>query len=86
MAVGSVPRTLPIPGLADRAIGFKNIEEAIALRNRVLERLDIAESATDPEVRERDLTFVFVGGGYAGVEAMGEAENLARYATRYCTA
>ena len=83
MAVGSVPRTLPIPGLADWAMGFKNVEEAIALRNRVLECLDIAESATDPEVRERNLTFVFVGGGYAGVEAMAEAENLARYATRY---
>ncbi|HET8971174.1 MAG TPA: NAD(P)/FAD-dependent oxidoreductase, partial [Candidatus Nanopelagicales bacterium] len=83
MAVGSVPRTLPIPGLADWAIGFKNVEEAIALRNRVLECLDIAESATDPEVRERNLTFVFVGGGYAGVEAMAEAEDLARYATRY---
>jgi NADH dehydrogenase len=83
VAVGSVPRTLPIPGLADWAMGFKNVEEAIALRNRVLECLDIAESATDPEIRERNLTFVFVGGGYAGVEALAETEDLARYATRY---
>ena len=83
MAVGAVPRTLPIPGLADWAIGFKNVEEAIALRNHVLECLDIAETATDPEIRERNLTFVFVGGGYAGVEALAEIEDLARYATRY---
>jgi len=83
MAVGAVPRTLPIPGLADWAMGFKNVEEAIALRNRVLECLDIAETATDPAIRERNLTFVFVGGGYAGVEAIGESEDLARYATRY---
>jgi NADH dehydrogenase len=83
MAVGAVPRTLPIPGLADWATGFKNVEEAIALRNRVLECLDIAETATDPAIRERNLTFVFVGGGYAGVEALGESEDLARYATRY---
>ncbi len=83
MALGSVPRTLPIPGLADWAMGFKNIEEAIALRNRVLECLDIAETATDPEIRERNLTFVFIGGGYAGVEALAETEDLARYATRY---
>jgi NADH dehydrogenase len=83
MAVGSVARTLPIPGLAEWASGFKNVEEAIALRNRVLECLDIAESATDPEIRERNLTFVFVGGGYAGVEAVAETEDLARYATRY---
>ena len=83
MAVGSVARTLPIPGLADWATGFKNVEEAIALRNRVLECLDIAEGATDPAIRERNLTFVFVGGGYAGVEALAETEDLARYATRY---
>jgi len=83
MAVGSVARTLPIPGLAEWASGFKNVEEAIQLRNRVLECLDIAESATDSEIRERNLTFVFVGGGYAGVEAIAETEDLARYATRY---
>ncbi|MFN8146370.1 MAG: NAD(P)/FAD-dependent oxidoreductase [Candidatus Nanopelagicales bacterium] len=83
MAVGSVPRTLPIPGLADWATGFKNVEEAIRLRNKGLEALDIAEGATDPEVRERALTFVFIGGGFAGVEAMAELEDLLRYATRY---
>lgn len=83
VALGSVPRTLPIPGLADWAMSFKDVEEAIALRNRVLQCLDIAEGATDPAVRERNLTFVFVGAGFAGVEAMAEVENLARYATRY---
>ena len=83
MAVGSVPRTLPIPGLAEWASGFKNVEEAIQLRNRVLECLDIAESATAPAIRERNLTYVFVGGGFAGVEALAEIEDLARYATRY---
>src|SRR3954453_887672 len=36
LALGSVSRTLPIPGLADHAIGFKTLSEAIALRNRVL--------------------------------------------------
>jgi len=83
MAVGAVARTLPIPGLAEWATGFKNVEEAIQLRNRVLECLDIAESATDPAVRERNTTFVVVGGGYAGVEALAELEDMARYATRY---
>jgi NADH dehydrogenase len=83
VALGSVSRTLPIPGLADWATGFKNVEEAIRLRNQVLEALDVAESATEADVRERNLTFVFVGGGYAGVEALAEMEDLARYATRY---
>jgi NADH:ubiquinone reductase (H+-translocating) len=83
LAVGSVSRTLPIPGLAEWGTGFKNVEEAIQLRNRVLECLDIAESTTDPEIRQRNLNFVVVGGGYAGIEALGELEDMARYATRY---
>jgi NADH dehydrogenase len=82
-ALGSVARALPIPGLAEQAIGFKHIEEAIALRNRVLDRLDAAESTIDPDIRRRALTFVFVGGGYAGIEALAELEDMASYATRY---
>ena len=83
MAVGSVSRTLPIPGLAEWATGFKNVEEAIQLRNRVLECLDIAESTHSPDIRERNLNFVVVGGGFAGVEALAELEDMARYTTRY---
>src|ERR671917_625346 len=80
MAAGSVARTLPIPGLAEHGIGFKNVGEAIYLRNHVLARLDAASSTDDPAVRQRALTFTFVGGGYAGVEAFAELEDMARYA------
>ncbi len=83
LALGSVSRTLPVPGLAEHGIGFKNVEEAIGLRNHVLEQLDIASSTRDPDVRDAALTYVFVGGGYAGVEALGELEDMARYACRY---
>ena len=83
VALGSVARTLPIPGLAEEAIGFKQVEEAIALRNKVLDRLDVASSQPDEVLRKAALTFVFVGGGYAGVEAFAELEDMARYATRY---
>ncbi|MEU6868725.1 NAD(P)/FAD-dependent oxidoreductase [Streptomyces sp. NPDC046876] len=83
LAPGSVSRTLPIPGLADYGIGFKTVEEAIGLRNHVIEQMDIASSTRDPAVRDAALTFVFVGGGYAGVEALGELEDMARYAARY---
>jgi NADH dehydrogenase len=83
VALGSVARTLPIPGLAEQAIGFKRIEEAISLRNRVLDRLDAASSVRDRAIRSRALTFLFVGGGYAGVEALAELEDMARFATRY---
>lgn len=83
MAPGSVARTLPIPGLAESAIGFKNLGEAIYLRNHVLSRLDFAASTRDPDQRRAALTFVFVGGGYAGIEAFAELEDMARYAIRY---
>ncbi|WP_030938396.1 NAD(P)/FAD-dependent oxidoreductase [Streptomyces sp. NRRL S-646] len=83
LAPGSISRTLPIPGLADHGIGFKSVEEAIGLRNHVIEQMDIASSTRDPEIRDAALTFVFVGGGFAGVEALGELEDMARYAARY---
>ncbi|GAA0538731.1 NADH dehydrogenase [Saccharopolyspora subtropica] len=79
---GSISRALPIPGLAEQGVGFKTIGEAIYLRNHVLSRLDIAASTGDEKLRRRLLTFVFVGGGYAGIEAMAELESMARYAIR----
>ncbi|MFE9863011.1 NAD(P)/FAD-dependent oxidoreductase [Streptomyces sp. NPDC005506] len=83
IAPGSVSRTLPVPGLADHGIGFKTIEEAIGLRNHVIEQMDIASATRDPAIRDAALTFVFVGGGYAGVEALAELEDMARYTARY---
>ncbi|MFD9049767.1 NAD(P)/FAD-dependent oxidoreductase [Streptomyces zaomyceticus] len=83
LAPGSVSRTLPVPGLLDHGIGFKTVEEAIGLRNHVIEQMDIASSTRDPAIRDAALTFVFVGGGYAGVEALAELEDMARYTARY---
>src|SRR3954463_3331923 len=59
VGLGAVARTLPIPGLADMAIGFKNGEEAIAVRNHVLGRIDLASSTWDPDLRKKMLTFTF---------------------------
>jgi len=75
---GSRSRVLPVPGLAEHGVGFKTVQEAIYLRNRVLSQLDVAAETGNPERRRAALTFVFVGGGYAGVEALGELEDLAR--------
>ena len=83
VAVGSIARTLPIPGLADIGIGFKHVKDAIALRNHVLDRLDVAANLDDPELRARALRFVFVGGGYAGIEALAELEDMGRAAVRF---
>jgi NADH dehydrogenase len=75
VSLGSVPRVLPIPGLAEYGVGFKTLSEAIALRNRALLNLEVAESSDDPEERRRRLTFVFVGAGYAGVEGIAELQD-----------
>ncbi|GAA3388565.1 NAD(P)/FAD-dependent oxidoreductase [Cryptosporangium minutisporangium] len=82
VAVGSVSRTLPIPGLAQAGIGFTTIGEAIWLRNHVLSRLDAAASTDSAARRRRLLTFVVVGGGYSGVEVFAELQDMARHATR----
>jgi NADH dehydrogenase len=83
VAPGSVARTLPIPGLAEHGIAFKNVAEAIYLRNHVLSHMDSAASTADPALRRKLLTFLVVGGGYAGVEALAELADMSRYASRY---
>ena len=77
VALGSVSRTLPVPGLAEHGMGFKTLPEAIALRNRVLGCLEAAETLEDPAEREAWLTFVFVGAGYAGLEGAAELQDFA---------
>ncbi|TML01781.1 MAG: NAD(P)/FAD-dependent oxidoreductase [Actinobacteria bacterium] len=83
VALGAISRTLPIPGLADHALGFKTLADAIHLRNHVLRRLEAAAAAPTEAHRRRELTFVFVGAGYAGVEALAELADLVRDALRY---
>ena len=82
-ALGAVARTLPIPGLAEHALGFKSLADAIHLRNHVLRQLEAAAAERDRERAQAHLTFVFVGAGYAGVEALAELSDLVRDAMRY---
>ncbi|MCB1247234.1 MAG: FAD-dependent oxidoreductase, partial [Acidimicrobiia bacterium] len=82
IAPGSVPTVFPIPGLVDHAVGFKTLADAIWLRNRVLRQVDAADAVHDPALRRRLLTFTFVGGGYAGVEALAELESFSRDVVR----
>ena len=78
LGAGAVTRAFPIPGLADVAIGMKTIEEAVSVRNWVLDRIEVASLLTDAEARRRALTFVIVGGGFAGIETISELEDMAR--------
>lgn len=77
LALGSVSRVLPVPGLSEHAVGFKTLADAIWLRNHVVETLEAANASDDPARREELLTYVFVGGGYAGLEALAELQDFA---------
>jgi len=77
LALGSVSRVLPVPGLEEHAVGFKTLADAIWLRNHVVETLEAANAGDDPGRRDELLTYVFVGGGYAGLEALAELQDFA---------
>ncbi len=77
VTVGSVSRTLPVPGLAEHAVGFKSLPEAIALRDRVVRSFEMAEVLESDAQRREHLTYVFVGAGYAGLEGLAELQDFA---------
>ena len=83
VTAGAVSRTFPIPGVAEQAIGLKNIEEAVEVRNRMMSNFDKAANLPAGPDRDRLLTFVVVGGGFAGIEAFAEMRSLATYLLRY---
>jgi NADH dehydrogenase len=83
VALGSVSRVLPIPGLAEHAIGFKTLPDAIWLRNHVIRCLELADATEHAPLRDELLTFLFVGGGYAGLEALAELQDFAAEAMEF---
>ena len=83
VTAGAVSRTFPIPGVADNAIGLKTVEEAAEIRNRMLACFDFASNLPAGPARDRLLTFVVIGGGFAGIEVFAEMRSLATYLLRY---
>jgi NADH dehydrogenase len=83
VTAGAVSRTFPIPGVADNCIGMKTIEEAVEVRNRIIENMDKAAQLPAGPARDRLLTFVVVGGGFAGIETFAEMRSLVSYLLRF---
>ncbi|MDX6467026.1 MAG: hypothetical protein QOI27_2066 [Gaiellaceae bacterium] len=83
IALGAVPRVAPVPGLTEHGLSFKSLADAIHLRNHVLRELESADAARDDAERARRLSFVFVGAGYAGVEALAELSDLVEDAMQF---
>jgi NADH:ubiquinone reductase (H+-translocating) len=80
LALGSVTRTPPVPGLDEHGLGLKDVGDAIRLRNHVLRQIELADAA--PDTAARRLTFVVAGGGFTGVEAIAELSELVADALR----
>jgi NADH dehydrogenase len=76
LALGAAPNTAIAPGAAEHAMTFKNVGDAIRIRNRVIDLFEAAALTDDPWARRRLLTFVVVGAGHAGTELVAALEEL----------
>ncbi|MDT3441854.1 FAD-dependent oxidoreductase [Pseudofrankia sp. BMG5.37] len=77
VTAGAVTRKIPVPGIAEQAIGLKHVEEAVAIRDQLLTAFDRAAALPPGPRRRKLLTVTFVGGGFSGVEGFGELLSLA---------
>jgi len=75
LALGSVPNFFGLEG-AEHAFTLRSLEDAVLLRDSLLDLLEHADHEPDPERKRRLLTFVVVGGGYTGVEVITELHSL----------
>ena len=82
LAPGGVTNFAGMKGLAEHALPFRTLGDALRLRNRALQALGEADNEQDPEFRRRLLTFVVAGGGFSGVEVLAELNDFTRRATR----
>lgn len=83
VTAGAVSRTFPIPGIAENAVGLKTIEEAVMIRDHLISNFDRAAALPAGPEREKLLSVVVVGGGFAGIEVFGELRSLASSLLKY---
>jgi NADH dehydrogenase len=83
IALGQIVDLSRTPGLSDRALVMKDVMDAFRIRNHVLQCLEDADETADPVRKSRLLTFVVIGGGFTGVEVIGEVQDLIGKSRRY---
>jgi NADH:quinone reductase (non-electrogenic) len=83
VALGSSTNFFGLPGVKDAALTMKTLDDAIELRNRLITHLEEANSECAAGERQPLLTFVVVGGGFAGVETLGGINDFVRDAIRF---
>ena len=82
LALGNVPDFSRIPGLTQHALPFKHLGDALHLRNHLIHVLEEAAIEADPALKQALLTFVVIGGGFAGVECAAELNDFVRQVAR----
>ena len=83
IALGNVVNLARLPGVAQHGKPLRTLGDALAIRNHVLQMLEAADIETDPAVRRELTTFVVAGGGFSGVEMVGELNDMVRAVIRY---
>jgi len=83
LALGSTTNFFNLPGLADRALTMKSLDDAIFLRNRMIANLEEADFECCAPLRAPLLNFVVAGGGFAGVETIAGINDFLREAVRF---
>ena len=83
IACGSTVNLTAVPGMADHALPFRTVSDAVALRQQISQQLESAAVCEDPEKRKFLLTFAVIGGGFSGVEVAGEINDLLNAAEKY---
>jgi NADH dehydrogenase len=83
--LGCVTNFYNIPNLVETAITMKSLADAVALRNRLIEHLEEADTECAANDRKPLLTFVVAGGGFAGVETIGSINDFLKGALPYYT-
>lgn len=83
LALGSTTNFFNLPGLADRALTMKSLDDAIVLRNRLIANLEEADFECCAPLRAPLLNFVVAGGGFAGVETIAGMNDFLREAVRF---
>ncbi|MEW5848546.1 MAG: FAD-dependent oxidoreductase [Myxococcota bacterium] len=81
--LGKVSNFSAMPGVAEHALAMKDLGDAFRLRNHVVNCLETADIETDPQVKEALTTFVVAGGGFSGVETIGELHELVERSLKY---
>jgi NADH dehydrogenase len=74
LAIGSVNKLLPIPGVGEHAHGFRGLPEALYLRDHMIRQIELAAATDDPAERAARCTFVVVGAGYTGTEVAAQGQ------------